>query len=568
MRIRHIFLSAFICILLISVKVVAQPSQNDSKLWDDRLEGTEFLLLTDDDKKIQTQQQQPKSSDNSHCEQPQIPIDKETKNPADREEAKISSEERARQEKLAQGDRLYLAGNFQAATQLYREAKQPFTSQPSEQPEKPTPIYEPDRLSPGARVFWRTYQQGSKQKMQSKILAPLELLVKKYPEFIPAHLHYAEALRQYEKPDEAIQILQNAIAQYPNEPDLLKAKIASDDRSKKYIDASITARQFALFNPDRPEAKEFTQLADKYLERYKSHLNSELTTNAIGNVLTGTLGYALTGNIFGPISAVQTSILLMQGESAVGEDFAKDATEQIPMMKDEEVIEYVNSIGQKLAGVAGRHEFKYNFYIIMDDRVNAFALPGGKIFLNAGAIMKTNSEAELAGLLAHELSHTVLSHSFQLITQGNLTANVTQYIPYVGGLSANLIVFNYSRDMERQADTFGTKILTASDYAADGMHNLMNLLKEEEAKKKEKDAPPPAWLSTHPDTDERIKNLENLIVQNNFNRYAYEGVTKHQEIQNKVQKLWQEFQKTDEYKELQRQKGEEEDLMQLSDFGF
>ncbi|MGL5873405.1 MAG: hypothetical protein ACRC2R_13740, partial [Xenococcaceae cyanobacterium] len=96
MKLRHIFLSVVICILLISVKVVAQPNQNDSKLWDDRLEGTEFLLLTDDDKKIQTQQQQPKSSDNSNSEQPQTEIEKETKNTADREELKISPEEKTR----------------------------------------------------------------------------------------------------------------------------------------------------------------------------------------------------------------------------------------------------------------------------------------------------------------------------------------------------------------------------------------------------------------------------------------------------------------------------------------
>jgi predicted Zn-dependent protease len=550
MRLRYLFLSALICISLLSVKVIARPIQGDWELGGNNLERAESLLTSEE--------REQKSSEDSKSDRSETNNDTAAKT-----EPQLSPEEQARLEKLARGDRLYLAGNVAAATQLYREAKPPFTSQALEEDCKPTPIYEPDRLPPGGRVYWRTYREGNEQKLQSKVLAPLKLLTEKHPEFILGHLRYSEALRQYEQPDEAARVLQDAINQYPNEPELLLAKIAEDDRAKKYIDASITARQFALFNPDRPEAPEFTQLADKYLERYKSHLNSELTTNAIGNVLTGTLGYALTGNLFGPISAVQTSIMLMQGESAIGEDFVKDLTEQLPMMKDEEVVKYVNSVGHKLAGVAGRNEFKYEFYIIMDDRVNAFALPGGKIFVNAGAIIKTDSEAELAGLLAHELSHAVLSHSFQLMTQGSLTANVFQYVPYVGGLGANLIVFNYSRDMERQADTFGTKILATSGYAADGMHNLMNLLKQEE-KKKNKDAPPPAWLSTHPDTDERIGNLEHLIVNNNFNRYAYEGVIKHQEVQKKVQKLWKEFQKTDEYKELQRQREEEEEFI---DFG-
>ncbi len=133
---------------------------------------------------------------------------------------------------------------------------------------------------------------------------------------------------------------------------------------------------------------------------------------------------------------------------------------------------YVNEIGQKLAVVAGRNDFKYEFYVVMDDQLNAFALPGGKVFVNAGAIAKTNSEAELAGLLAHELSHAVLSHGFQLVAEGNLVANVTQYTP-LGNTVANLVVFNYSRDMERQADTLGTRLLSPTGYAADGLLNLM-----------------------------------------------------------------------------------------------
>jgi len=171
----------------------------------------------------------------------------------------------------------------------------------------------------------------------------------------------------------------------------------------------------------------------------------------------------------------------------------------------------------------------------MDDDINAFALPGGKVFVNAGAIMHTNSEAELAGLLAHELSHAVLSHGFQLATQGNLTANVTQYVPY-GGTLANLLVLNYSRDMERQADALGTRILASSGYAADGMRNLMVTLDKEE-----RDRAVFAWLSSHPDAKERISNLESLIERNGYNRYAYEGVARHLEIQKRVAQLLKDY---------------------------
>src|SRR5919202_4857363 len=227
--------------------------------------------------------------------------------------------------------------------------------------------------------------------------------------------------------------------------------------------------------------------------------------------------------------------MLLRGESAVGDSIANQVKRQVPMTDDEAVLNYVREVGNKVSVVSGRNDFEYEFYVVMDDRLNAFALPGGKVFVNAGAILKTRSEAELAGLLAHELSHAVLSHGFQLVTQGNLTANVTQFVPY-GGVLGNLLVLDYSRDMERQADNLGTRILASSGYAADGMRNLMVTLQ-----KQERDAGVFAWLSSHPDTKERISNLENIIERNGYNRYAYEGVARHLEIQKRVAQLLKEY---------------------------
>jgi predicted Zn-dependent protease len=176
----------------------------------------------------------------------------------------------------------------------------------------------------------------------------------------------------------------------------------------------------------------------------------------------------------------------------------------------------------------------------MDETLNAFALPGGKVFVNAGAIMRTDSEAELAGLLAHEVAHAALSHGFQLMTQGNLTANVVSYIPYVGNAASSLIVLNYSRDMEQQADIVGTRILVNAGYAADGVHNLMVQLRSQQ----DKDNPePPAWLSSHPNTKQRISYMEQVIVDHNLNRFTYEGVAPHQEIQQLARVKWQKYEK-------------------------
>ncbi len=293
--------------------------------------------------------------------------------------------------------------------------------------------------------------------------------------------------------------------------------------------------------PKDPQAPEFSKLAEDHLKRYRSHIRSEIRGNAIANILTGVVGYAVTGSLLGPFSALDSTILLLRGEESIGESVAKQAKQQLKLINDETVVAYVNEIGQKLAKVAGRNEFKYEFFVVPQESLNAFALPGGKIFVNAGAIAKTNSEAELAGLIGHELSHVVLSHGFQLVTQGNLVSNVTQYIPF-GGIIGQLSALSYGRDMERQADTLGTRLIVASGYAADGLRNLMLTLE-----KQQKNAPP-SWLSSHPGGSERVRYLEDLITNSSYNRYTYEGVERHSQIKDKVKQLLKEKKEQEEKK--------------------
>ena len=452
-------------------------------------------------------------------------------------------EEMTRLKQLATADHLYLAGEKIAAARLYREVKEAWKIEQRNRyrDKRPNPFYDSAKLNPGGKVYWRNYQQGKEQQLESKIFASIELLTKKYPEFIPGHISYAETLKAYDREAESLLVLEKAVNRYPKESKLLKAKINADIEAEKWLEASIAARQFALFNPQHPEAEEFTLLAEEYLANYRSKLKSKLTWNAIGNAIAGTVGFALTGNLFGPISAVETTSMLLRGESAIGEKVAKNAKKRLPLVEDEEIVNYVKEIGNKIVKASGRDDFDYEFYVVMDEQFNAFALPGGKVFVNTGAILNTDSEAELAGLLAHEIAHAVLSHGFQLVTQGNLTANVVSYIPYVGSTASNLIVLNYSRDMEKQADIFGTRMLVSSGYAADGVRNLMVKLKEFHDKDREDNPPPPAWLSTHPNTKSRVNYMERLIVDNNLNRYAYEGVSRHLDIKDKVKLLSKEY---------------------------
>ncbi|NJK28512.1 MAG: M48 family metalloprotease [Coleofasciculaceae cyanobacterium SM2_3_26] len=258
-------------------------------------------------------------------------------------------------------------------------------------------------------------------------------------------------------------------------------------------------------------------------------MRSRLRGRAIATVITGVVTVAVTGSPLGGLGALETMLLLMEGEDKLGARLAESAQEQLPMMRDAAVVDYVNNMGQELARVSGRDDFEYEFFVVEDPELNAFALPGGKVFINTGAILATDSEAELAGLVAHELAHAVLSHGLQRVTQANLFANIGRFIPF-GGVLTNIAILDYSRVQERQADFLGTRILAASGYAADGLRNLMVTLNDRSGD----DGGDFAWLSTHPATDDRVRYLESLILDNGYNRYAYEGVEKHAQIQARI----------------------------------
>lgn len=430
-------------------------------------------------------------------------------------------------ELLREGDALWQMGLRRQAEARYRLAKSPFDEM--DVVEVPPLVTDPEALPPEGQVYWREAEEGRLQNSRSRMESALRLLTQQYPEFVPGHLRYAEVLAAGDRSNEALAVLERAVGLYPDSAELVQARVAALADNGQLVEAAIAARQFALMYPDDPAAAEFEALAAQHARNFRNRLERDLRAGAIANLLTGALGFALTGNLFGPISSIQTGIALLRGEEDVGEAIARRAARQLPLIQDEMVNAYVNDIGQRLAAMTGRSEFEYEFFIIRDRSLNAFALPGGKIFINAGAILKAQSEAELAGLIAHELAHTSLSHGFQLAVDANTLGNAFQLIPY-GGYAANLLYFNYSRDMERQADAFGTRLLASAGYAADGLHGLMVTLEKQERR-----VAPFEWLSTHPDTRERQRNIERQIRQNGYNRYAYEGIDRHAAMRLRVQ---------------------------------
>lgn len=445
---------------------------------------------------------------------------------------RLTEAQRIRRKLLIQGDLEHSAGNFASAQALYRQAKdeswllpQKFAVLP------PEPFTDEALLSPGGSVYWREAKAGIADERPAQTLVALALLSSQEPAFIPGHLQYAAVLQAADRPDEASMVLEQALTQYPAQADLLLAQVDFYMSQKQWLEAAIASRQFVALNSDHAAAPAQAALATENMARFQRQTRGDIREGAIANAFTGILGYALTGGIVGPFTAASSAIMLLQGENNIGSQVASQVQQQLPMLEQPEALGYVRHIGNRLAATAGRNDLDYEFFVILDPDLNAFALPGGKVFINAGAILKTHSEAELAGLMAHEISHSVLSHGFQLATRGNLSSSVAQYLPY-GGLINNVFLSGYSRKMERQADIVGTQILAAAGYAADGTYNVMVTLNKEAEEAEDADGyQAPAWIASHPNPEDRVAYLQNLVERGGYNRYAYEGVASHEKIQ-------------------------------------
>ncbi len=429
-------------------------------------------------------------------------------------------------ETLLKADRLYQQGKRTEAEKLYRQVKKPFAKD-SKNSNFPEPINDPEQLSPAGKVYWREAQAGFQQGLESKIFVPLQLLSEKNPEFVPGHVLLAQALEKYNKPKEAREVLERASSLFPYNPDVAKARVKALEADEQWLEASIAARQFAIVNPDHSENAEFVNIADKNFGRFRGDLNNQILTTAI----LGGLGGFLTGDFrSSAFQAVELAKLMLNGESAMGAQLANGYKQQLPLLEDEIVQGYINTIGQDIAKLMGRSEFNYEFYVVQDDSLNAFALPGGKVFINTGSILNTKSEAELAGLIGHEVGHAVLSHGYQRIANNSLLANLREVIPF-GNFFTTLVSRDYSRGNERQSDIIGSRALASYGYAADGLRGFMQTLHERYGSSGQ------SYASTHPSSKERVRYLEDLITSSGYNRYAFEGVEKHSLIQKRVREL-------------------------------
>jgi hypothetical protein len=207
-----------------------------------------------------------------------------------------------------------------------------------------------------------------------------------------------------------------------------------------------------------------------------------------------------------------------QDDVQVGQQSAVEAERQLPILRDATVQQYVDRIGQRLAANAGGPQFQYQFRVVNASDINAFALPGGFVYVNRGVLDQARNEGEVAGVLAHEISHVSLRHGTHQASKaylaqagigilggilgGKVGQGTADIINAVGGIGLNALFLKYSRDLETQADIRGSQILAASGYSPVDMVNFFRTLESVEKSKKTN------WLSDHPAPPDRIARIE------------------------------------------------------------
>ena len=179
----------------------------------------------------------------------------------------------------------------------------------------------------------------------------------------------------------------------------------------------------------------------------------------------------------------------------VGEDAAKEVEAELGLVTQPELVGYVNRIGERLLRFAPQRDFSYRFYIVDQEAPNAFALPGGQIYVSRGLLLLANSEDELANVIGHEIVHAALRHA-------SARQSVVRSIPGLFQFSAAGMIASYSRNQEREADREGQILAGRAGYDPGGMATFLKGLDYTE-RLRFGASRLPGFFDTHPTTGDR-----------------------------------------------------------------
>jgi len=221
-----------------------------------------------------------------------------------------------------------------------------------------------------------------------------------------------------------------------------------------------------------------------------------------------------------------------QQEVQMGQEYSAQVNQQLPIVTDPELHRYINVLGDSIAKLADDRQLEWSFYIVDSKEVNAFAIPGGFIYVNRGLIERVDKMDQLAGVLGHEIGHVVKRHSIKQMEQAQ-KANIGVTVGCVllricdnqaaqAGIqvAGGALFAKFSRDDETEADVEGVKNVVRAGIDPHGMPEMFAKLLEE---RRTRPAGVEAWFLTHPTEEDRIALTNRIIAQ--YDPLILQGLT-------------------------------------------
>ena len=244
------------------------------------------------------------------------------------------------------------------------------------------------------------------------------------------------------------------------------------------------------------------------------------------------------------VPSAAITLVSVQDEIAIGRQANADTRKQLAVLPDQEVSSYVRSIGARLARAAAGPPYPYSFTVANYREINAFALPGGPIWINRGALQAATNESQVAGVLAHEIAHVAQRHAATQLSNGILanlglsalgallgnTGGATA-ARAAAGLGTNLWFLKFSRDDESEADRVGLRILRRAGWDGRGMIELFQILTREQGRNP---GAVETFLSSHPAPADRMHALQAEVARGHG---GTRNTAKFQAIRKKLLKM-------------------------------
>jgi predicted Zn-dependent protease len=270
-------------------------------------------------------------------------------------------------------------------------------------------------------------------------------------------------------------------------------------------------------------------------------------------ILTPVLLAGCGSAVVNPVSGErERSVMSEASELAEGQKAHQQVLQEYGLVKNAKLQAYVNELGQQLAKLSHRSQLQWHFTVLDSPEINAFALPGGYVYVTRGILAYMDSEADLAGVIGHEIGHVTARHGAQRATRqqdaglGVLAASVLGAVLESQGVAgagqaasqvsqsvASGYIASYGREQELQADGLGAEYLARSNHDPRNMINVITVLKDQErfaadqARAEGRAAPQSnSWLASHPSNEQRLQMITQLAAQyplKSKSAYADEG---------------------------------------------